>query len=321
MSVPEVHPAAVFVPNNIGKTPPGSPEETPPTTPGLNEVVSVVGQAALSQVHKSGPSEKKREISCEKKETDDKVADVAVPKIELSPESLEAKFVEDRKAEIIKGLDAWEIGYAPYANGWLSLLPGVSGLVHQESLSAVQCFKEGVKEAKTRRKLVSVLEKNRQILADNQGLMDDSTINKVKSAYTLIDNEVECLKKFGPIPSKVATGGPKKEKTLQRDDSLYEVKHSLWQYIEEWKKDFVPYPSVWFLFWMAPKLKEITDRLCGDLFRDIRKAQTLADLAKKLTVHQNRFRGYVASVDSATAAKMETVCAFIQEKAQALAAT
>jgi hypothetical protein len=279
------------------------------------QIVKEVGRAT------EGPeaAEKKDLPVCE--QSKDKIT--VENKDGASSASVEEKFVSERREEITKGLTAWNADYKPYPSFWLSFVPGISGIVQKECLVAVRTFMDEVKEAQTRRKLCSVLERNRVILTENECFMDTSTAEKAHAACELIDGELARLRAFGPLPSKVAGNGAKQEKTLQPNDPLYSVKLPLWEKLDGWKKDFVPTPAglLNFIPGVASKLKDITDRLCGDLFRDIRKAQSIASLAGRLKIHQELLRAYTAFVDAATVAKMEAACNLLEEGSKELSAT
>jgi hypothetical protein len=299
-------------------TTPGTSHQTSPNpTPELSEIVSVAC-AAVSQLESTGPSHlaKKREFSCEKRDEG-----APLPKKQRpSPENAEESLVEERRTAITNGLTAWKLDYEPSPSFWLSFVPGVSNIVRKESLSAVAIFMEKVARARTRRKLISVLEKNRGVLSENMFCMNTATEAKMVAACELIDKELTKLKAYGPLLPKEKTDESKKEKTLQSDDPLYRAKVPVWKRFGEWQKGFVPSPAGIFSLvpGIAAKLKNITDRLFADLLRDIRKAQSLASLAERLKDHGELMHEYTAFVDTATAARMEAACSLLQEEAKAL---
>ena len=288
-----------------------SVDGSPNPIPTLRSIVSVALAALPSLEETAGPSlpTRTRLVSYETKAAE-----------ALEQEQTEERYVTERRREIIGGLTAWKASYDPSPSFWLSFVPKVSNIVKKESLLAVDDFIERLEQARTRVKVLSVLEKNEKLLLENIAFMNSATERKMLEACELIEGEVQRLREFGPLPPKEVKE-PKGAKTILSDDPLYAVKTDLWTRFEDWKKDFIPAPCGFLAFipGISAKMKSITNRLFGDLYKDIRRSGTMAVLTDKLKAHRELMLEYTAFVDSVTAMKMRMANAILTLQPEAFA--
>ena len=269
---------------------------SPNPTQKLQGVVSVAF-AALAPDETVGPSLSGRTVPCEITE----------------PSEQEKEYVAERKAEIVKGFKAWKVSYQPSPSLLLSFIPRVSSIIRKQCSCTINILIDRLQQAKTRGKILSVLEKNRKILLENTSFMNAATERKMLEACALIEGEVKRLREFGPLPPKEAAKESKGVKPIRTDDPLYDVKSALWNRFEEWERDFVPTPLriLSIIPGISAKMKGIMNRLFGELFKDIRRAATMTSLTEKLNAHRELMMEYTAFVDAATAAKMKLADALL----------
>ena len=235
-----------------------------------------------------------------------------------SKNSEEKEFIELRKTEIVRCLATWKACYNPSAARAISWNLGKAAheVINNHLSLAVDGCMNAVKQAQTRKKLISTLQKNKEVLVESAEFVDSITRIKNQEACRLIDDELSRLRDFGPLPSKSKASGPQQCKSPRSDDPLYGMKIFAWERLEEWKKGFDPSPNVLLIWSLSQKsLAAKINRLFSNLLREIRRAPSAVLLAETLVRHRELLMDCVIFVDKTTEANMRRACAILARAA------